>query len=104
MSAFSRSRTGSVLKDEAFRAIWVNYHVLFVCHTKLRSIDIERSTPKFLKNWETQLFQKLADIGSHYFIPIYIPMNANWYQPFHSPPVSISLVSLRCSLFFRSIG
>jgi len=31
-------------------------------HTKLRSIDIERFTPKFLKNWETQLFQKSLGI------------------------------------------
>jgi len=35
----------------------------------LRSIDIERFTPKFLKNWETQPFQKLAGIGSRCLIP-----------------------------------
>ena len=48
-------------------------------NTKLRSIDIERFTPKFLKNWEPQLFQKVAGIGSRRLIPICIPMNANWY-------------------------
>jgi len=36
--------------------------------TKLRSIDIERSTPKFLKNWEIQLFQKLVGVGSRRLI------------------------------------
>ena len=51
----------------------------FAINTKLRSIDIERFTPKFLKNWETKLFQKLAGIGSRCLIPICIPMNANWY-------------------------
>jgi hypothetical protein len=28
----------------------------------LRSTDVERYTPKFLKNWETQLFQKYLGI------------------------------------------
>jgi len=49
-------------------------------NTNLRSIDIERFTQKFLKNWETQLFQKLAGIGSRCLIPICIPANANWYN------------------------
>jgi len=30
--------------------------------TNLRSTDVERYTPKFLKNWETQLFQKYLGI------------------------------------------
>jgi len=29
-------------------------------NTNLRSTDVERYTPKFLKNWETQLFQKIS--------------------------------------------
>jgi len=31
-------------------------------YTNLRSTDVERYTPKFLKNWETQLFQKYLGI------------------------------------------
>jgi len=31
-------------------------------NTNSRSIGIERCTPKFLKNWETQLFQKYLGI------------------------------------------
>jgi hypothetical protein len=31
-------------------------------NTKLRSTGVERYTPKFLKNWETQLFQKSLGI------------------------------------------
>jgi len=38
-------------------------------HTKLRSIDIERFRPKFLKNWETQIFQNLR-----------ASLPAVWYQ------------------------
>jgi len=33
-----------------------------MANTKLRSIDVERCTPKFLKNWETQLSQKYLGI------------------------------------------
>jgi len=35
---------------------------LFLPDTNLRSTDVERYTPKFLKNWETQLFQKYLGI------------------------------------------
>jgi len=31
-------------------------------NANLRSTDVERYTPKFLKNWETQLFQKYLGI------------------------------------------
>ena len=33
-----------------------------VNYTNLRSTDVERYTPKFLKNWETQHFQKYLGI------------------------------------------
>jgi hypothetical protein len=33
-----------------------------IIDAKSRSIGIERCTPKFLKNWETQLFQKYLGI------------------------------------------
>jgi len=59
-----------------FRRLWPD----FVIYTKLRSIDIERSTPKFLKNWETQLFQKLAGVGSRRLIPTRNLLIASWYN------------------------
>jgi len=58
-----------------FRCLWLN----FATYTKLRSIDIERSTPKFLKNRETQLFQKLAGVGSRRLIPTRNLLIASWY-------------------------
>jgi len=64
-----------------FRRLWLDFTtcLLTIFYTKLRSIDIERSTPKFLKNWETQLFQKLAGVGSRRLIPTRNLLIASWY-------------------------
>ena len=51
-------------EDEPLHA----YGVRPDAYTNLRSTDVERYTPKFLKNWETQLFQKLAGVGSRRLI------------------------------------
>jgi hypothetical protein len=49
-------------------------------HTKLHSNSFECKTPKFLKNRQSLLFQKLAGSGFASAIPISFLLKANWYQ------------------------
>ena len=96
-----------------FRRLWPD----FATCTKLRLIDIERSTPKFLKNtWstcdaasagETQLFQKLAGIGSRCLIPTRNLLIASWYKrsrwaitqlfPLRGTAVSLGVMTRSCT-------
>jgi len=61
--------------------VWVKIgRCSFAANTKLRSTDVERYTPKFLKSWETQFFQKLVGVVSRRLIPRCNILIASWYK------------------------
>ncbi|MDR2076993.1 MAG: hypothetical protein LBP61_08720 [Desulfovibrio sp.] len=49
--------------------------------TKLHSNSFECKTPKFLKNRQSLLFQKLAGNGFASALPISFLLKANWHEP-----------------------
>ena len=49
-------------------------------NTKLRSIDIERETPKFFKREQSRHFQNLRGPLSRPLIPSCDPLIATWYK------------------------
>jgi hypothetical protein len=49
-------------------------------HTKLHSNSFECKTPKFLKNRQSLIFQKVVGSGFASAIPISFLLKANWYQ------------------------